>query len=114
MPCALGGVIDGEVAAQAPWGAVCGSANNQLAGADVGEVLHARGIPWAPDVVVNAGAVIEGVLTVRGGQGEDVRSSVAAAIEGIGATCESVLREAAQRGISPGHVTRDRIRTLSR
>jgi glutamate dehydrogenase/leucine dehydrogenase len=64
VPCALGGVLSREVCERASWRAVCGAANNQLADAGVAELLQQRGIAWAPDFVVNAGAVIEGVETV--------------------------------------------------
>lgn len=60
-PCALGGVVDAEVArALRAWG-LCGAANNILAGPEVAAILRARGILHVPDVVASAGAVIEGI-----------------------------------------------------
>ena len=57
-PCALGAVFDeASIAAlQAP--IVAGGANNQLATAADGDRLHARGILYAPDYVINAGGII--------------------------------------------------------
>jgi leucine dehydrogenase len=57
-PCALGAVInDGSLKAlKVP--VVCGGANNQLAQERHGDVLHRRGIIYAPDYVANAGGVI--------------------------------------------------------
>ena len=43
---------------------VAGSANNQLAAADVAEAIDARGILYAPDYVVNGGGVI-GVIGIE-------------------------------------------------
>lgn len=60
-PCAVGGVVTAEVAAQAPAWALCGAANNLLAEPAVAEALRARGILHVPDVVASAGAVIEGI-----------------------------------------------------
>jgi leucine dehydrogenase len=57
-PCAIGGVITEEVAATASVCVVCGAANNQLASDAAGDVLHERGILYAPDYVANGGGII--------------------------------------------------------
>ncbi|BBZ35774.1 Glu/Leu/Phe/Val dehydrogenase dimerization domain-containing protein [Mycolicibacterium confluentis] len=54
-PCALGGLIDDAVAQRLPAAAVVGAANNILAGEHAGEILHERGVLYAPDFVSNAG-----------------------------------------------------------
>lgn len=58
-PNALGGGIDLQVAATLPARVVCGGANNPLSGRDAAQVLHERGITYAPDYLVNAGGVIQ-------------------------------------------------------
>jgi leucine dehydrogenase len=63
-PCAVGGVLDSGTAARLRCRIVAGSANNQLAAPDVAEAIHARGILYAPDYVVNGGGVI-GVIGVE-------------------------------------------------
>jgi glutamate dehydrogenase/leucine dehydrogenase len=88
MPCALGHVLTAAVCEQAPWEAVCGAANNQLANATVAAVLHQRGIAWAPDFAVNAGAVIEGVETVLG---PGARERIVTGIEAIGDRTAMIL-----------------------
>lgn len=57
-PNALGAILDdaGIARLQAP--IVAGGANNQLARAEHGQVLAARGILYAPDYVINAGGII--------------------------------------------------------
>jgi glutamate dehydrogenase/leucine dehydrogenase len=94
MPCALGQILTHARCEQGPWRAVCGAANNQLVDDEVAAVLHRRGVAWAPDFLVNAGAVIEGVHTVLDGPG--ARERVVAAIEAIGDRCAAIL-ERAQR-----------------
>lgn len=57
-PCALGAVLNDATVPQLRCRIVCGSANNQLAADRHGDMLHARGILYAPDYVVNAGGLI--------------------------------------------------------
>lgn len=58
-PCALGGVLNDETIPALRCRAVAGSANNQLADARHGAMLHERGILYAPDYVINAGGLIQ-------------------------------------------------------
>lgn len=57
-PNALGAVLDEEGVARLDCAIVAGGANNQLARPEHGEQLHARGILYAPDYVINAGGII--------------------------------------------------------
>jgi leucine dehydrogenase len=57
-PCAIGGVITEELARTIPARVVCGAANNQLASDMAGDILHERGILYAPDYVANGGGII--------------------------------------------------------
>jgi leucine dehydrogenase len=65
-PCALGGVVDDTLSVEMNAGVVCGSANNQLAAAHLGEVLAERGILYAPDFIVNSGGLINVALELTG------------------------------------------------
>jgi glutamate dehydrogenase/leucine dehydrogenase len=87
VPCAMGRVLDREVVATLSCRAICGSANDQLVDDQAAWALHRRGIVHAPDIVVSAGAVIEGVLTVC----EGTRERVGPAIARIGDTLRRVL-----------------------
>ncbi len=100
MPCALGGVLTRDACERASWRAVCGAANNQLAHDDVAGLLHDRGIAWAPDFVVNAGAVIEGVETVLA-PGPDVALRVERRIAAIADRCAMLLERARAEGRNP-------------
>lgn len=57
-PCALGGIINDETIPQLKAKVIAGSANNQLAEPRHGDLVHERGIIYAPDYVLNAGGVI--------------------------------------------------------
>lgn len=57
-PCALGGVLNEKTIPQLACRAVVGSANNQLGEERDAERLHARGIFYAPDFIVNVGGAM--------------------------------------------------------
>lgn len=113
MPCALGQTLDRETCEAASWRAVCGSANNQLVDAEAGAILHRRGIAWAPDFVVNAGAVIEGAETLLG-EAEGCRERVVQAIAAIEGRCASILEASRSQDAPPAEVAMARARALLR
>ena len=57
-PCALGAIINDETIPQFKFKVIAGSANNQLKDSRHGQILHEKGIVYAPDYVINAGGVI--------------------------------------------------------
>jgi leucine dehydrogenase len=57
-PCALGAIINDATISQLKVKVIAGSANNQLAESAHGQILHEKGIVYAPDYVINAGGVI--------------------------------------------------------
>lgn len=57
-PCALGGIVNEGTVERLKCSIVAGAANNQLAGEKAGGLLHARGVLYAPDYIINAGALI--------------------------------------------------------
>ncbi len=57
-PNALGGVLTREVASRLRCRVVVGGANNQLASEEVGHLLHASGVLYIPDFVVNIGGAM--------------------------------------------------------
>jgi len=61
-PCAMGGVIHRRSLPTLRARAVAGAANNVLASPEPGEELHRRGILYAPDFVINSGALVQGAL----------------------------------------------------
>lgn len=98
-PCALGGVLDHESVAALRAPVVAGAANNQLAGEEVGELLAARGILWAPDFVANAGGIIN--ISVELAPGGYDAAAATALVDGIGDTMRTILADAATSGTTP-------------
>lgn len=96
-PCAVGGVLSGETVPQLRCRIVAGSANNQLAEPEVAEQLHARGILYAPDYVINAGGAIAIVGLEQLGWTE---SELDTALGRIGETLGQIYERADERGIS--------------
>ncbi|MBV9603730.1 MAG: Glu/Leu/Phe/Val dehydrogenase [Solirubrobacterales bacterium] len=96
-PCAVGGVLTMRSASQLRCAVVAGSANNQLAEPEAAEVLHAHGVLYAPDYVINAGGAIGVAGTEQLGWDE---AEVNAALARIGETLQEVYRRSEERGIS--------------
>ncbi|HEX7013551.1 MAG TPA: Glu/Leu/Phe/Val dehydrogenase dimerization domain-containing protein [Steroidobacteraceae bacterium] len=76
-PCALGAVLDAGSIARLQAPIIAGAANNQLATAEDGARLHAAGILYAPDYVINAGGVISiGREYLGGATAESIRAEI--------------------------------------
>jgi valine dehydrogenase (NAD+) len=100
-PCALGAVLSGATIPALRCGAVCGSANNQLATAADGALLAAHGVLYAPDYVVNAGGVIN-IAEERHPSGTLYdRARALERVAGIAATLRRVLDRADADGTTP-------------
>jgi leucine dehydrogenase len=94
-PCAIGGVIDGALAARLGAWAVCGAANNVFADDRAARVLHERRVLVVPDVLASAGAVIDGIGASVMGRADRAREAM---IDALGDTAASLLRESAATG----------------
>lgn len=57
-PCALGATINDDTIPQLKAKVIAGSANNQLKSTEHGDIIHEKGIVYAPDYVINSGGVI--------------------------------------------------------
>jgi glutamate dehydrogenase/leucine dehydrogenase len=97
-PCALGGVLSAEIVDALRCEAIAGAANNQLAEPAVAELLAARGIVWAPDFVVSAGGLVDGIARDAEGVGEREAGERVDAIE---QTLARVLDDAERDGVTP-------------
>ncbi len=85
-PCALGRLLDEETVPLLKAPIVAGAANNQLAHDGIGQLLHERGVLWAPDFVANAGGLIAVADELYGFDRDRVERKIAA----IGSTLEEV------------------------
>jgi leucine dehydrogenase len=102
-PCALGGILHDLTIARLRCRVVAGGANNVLARSAHGERLHERGILFAPDFVLNAGALVRGALFHLEGR----REPIEAIGRRIGATAARLLERARDEGVSPARVAID-------
>jgi leucine dehydrogenase len=104
-PCALGAILDERsiAAIQAP--IVAGGANNQLATQADAKRIHARGILYAPDYVINAGGIINVGLEYLGAGN---RAAVDERVAGIPGRLEAIWDESAATG-DPAALVADRI-----
>jgi len=100
-PCALGAVLTERSIAALRVAVVAGGANNQLAEPADGDRLHARGILFAPDYVINAGGIINVALEYLG-QGD--RAEVDARIALIPGRLEAIWDESAATGATAARV----------
>ncbi len=100
-PNALGAILTADSIAALKTPIVAGGANNQLATPEDGERLHARGILYAPDYVINAGGIIN-VCTEYLGDGDT--TLVRRRIEGIPTRLEQVWKEGSETGRNPAAV----------
>ncbi len=98
-PCAVGPVVTDSNVTDLPFQWICGSANNQLERPELATVLHQKGILYVPDIVVNAGAVIEGALSILE-PGPDLRKNVSAAINAIEQRVTLLLEESKRKNES--------------
>jgi leucine dehydrogenase len=100
-PNALGAILTEQSIADLRTPVVAGGANNQLATQEDGGRLHARGILYAPDYVINAGGIIN-VCTEYLGDGD--AGLVRQRIEGIPVRLEQIWSESADSGRDPAAV----------
>ena len=109
-PNALGAILDDASIAALDCAIVAGGANNQLARAEHGAVLAARGILYAPDYVINAGGIISVAteyLARRDGRTGDV-AEVNALVGRIPRRLEAIWQESEATGV-PSDVVADRM-----
>jgi leucine dehydrogenase len=99
VPCALGGVLDHESVPRLQAPAVAGAANNQLASADVADLLREHGVLWAPDFVANAGGIVN-ISVEFDRRGYDPDRARQRTIE-IGDTIRRVFDDAASAQTTP-------------
>ncbi|WP_436533871.1 Glu/Leu/Phe/Val dehydrogenase dimerization domain-containing protein [Actinoplanes sp. HUAS TT8] len=98
VPAALGGLLTAASVPQLRCAAVAGPANNQLDVPATAQLLHERGILWAPDVVVSAGGLIHATAVELL---HETPAQVDARLHAIGDTLGAILTTAAGTGVPP-------------
>ncbi|WP_010650802.1 Leu/Phe/Val dehydrogenase [Oceanobacillus massiliensis] len=103
-PCALGATINDSTIPKLKAKVIAGSANNQLKSTTHGDIVHEKGIVYAPDYVINAGGVINVADELVGYNAERAMKNV----ETIYSSLERVF-EIAKRDNIPTYVAADRM-----
>ena len=101
-PCAMGGLLHDLSLERLRARVVAGAANNVLARTLHGDRLHARGVLYVPDFVLNSGALIRGTIFHLEGR----REPVSAIGRRVAKMVRSVLEEAAHSQAPPTRVAR--------
>ena len=96
-PCALGGLLTEDAVTDLRYAIIVGAANNQLASAQVADLLAAAGILYVPDFLANAGGIIN---IAEEAHGYDHACAVKA-VGQIRDTTMMVFERADVRGITP-------------
>ena len=100
-PCALGGVLNAHSIPRLRARVVAGAANNQFVDGQDGASLHAAGILYAPDYVINAGGLIS---VTREYQGDATEAQVIAEIEAIPARLTEIFERSRRENRPPGAI----------
>ena len=101
-PCAMGGLLHDLSLERLRTRVVAGAANNVLARTLHGDRLHARGVLYVPDFVLNSGALIRGTIFHLEGR----REPVSAIGRRVAKMVRAVLEEAAKSQAPPTRVAR--------
>ncbi len=89
-PCGLGAILNDDSIPQLRSSIVAGSANNQLAETRHGDMLHQRGILYAPDYLINAGGLIFVALNHARATAQQINTK----IHSIGAELQTLFKQA--------------------
>ena len=109
-PCALGAILTADSIARLNTPIVAGGANNQLALPEDGDRLHARGILYAPDYVINAGGIISVAHEYQGGtNAAQVRAEIEKIPVRLTEIFERARRESRPTSSVADHMARDRL-----
>jgi leucine dehydrogenase len=103
-PCALGATINDETIPKLKAKIIAGSANNQLKASRHGDIIHEKGILYAPDYVINAGGVINVADELNGYNQARAMKKVETIYDSL-----SKVFESARRDHIPTHVAADRM-----
>jgi len=104
----VGATVNATTIPQLACRIVAGSANNQLAEVEDGARLHARGILYAPDYVINAGGAAALPPLTAGAD----KAAVVARVEGIERTLDEIFAEAREAGEPTAVTARRRVERI--
>jgi glutamate dehydrogenase/leucine dehydrogenase len=110
-PCATGGILDPETIPRVRARIVCGAANNQLLDSERDDAaLHARGVLYVPDFLVNRMGIVTCADEAAGTIPDDPRIERHLGRDwehSIPNALERVVRRSRETGVPPGRVALD-------
>jgi glutamate dehydrogenase/leucine dehydrogenase len=105
VPAALGGVLTPQSVPTLRCAAIAGPANNQVDAPTTADLLHERGILWAPDIVVSAGGIIHATAVELH---HETSAQATTRVRGIADTLTNILRTARAATSTPAAAARYR------
>lgn len=95
-PCGLGAILNDNTIPQLNCELIAGSANNQLQDSHHGDILHQKGILYAPDYVINAGGLIQVSLGISHICQQDIMKKTT----NIGKTLQQIFERSKRDNVS--------------
>ncbi|EEE37609.1 leucine dehydrogenase [Rhodobacteraceae bacterium KLH11] len=111
-PCAIGGILNPHSIPQLKVGAVTGGANNQLASEEAAQLLHKRGILYAPDFVANGGGIVNVATEIL--RVSDRASWVDQRLQALEQTMDRILTRAKTEAVSPHQIAESIVHEMLR
>ncbi|WP_226035077.1 Leu/Phe/Val dehydrogenase [Aquibacillus saliphilus] len=111
-PCALGATINDDTISKLKAKVVAGAANNQLQETKHGDILHEKGIVYAPDFVINAGGVINIADELSGYNKERAFKSVEKIYDNLSRVFEISRRDGIPTYVAADRLAEERILTM--
>ena len=96
-PCSVGAILNEQTIPRLKCKVIAGAANNVLLVPEDADRLHARGILYAPDYVVNGGGAVSLAMVDEGADFESIRREIGR----MDGRLTKIFREAADRNESP-------------
>lgn len=112
-PCALGATINDETIPQLKAKVIAGSANNQLKTAEHGDIIHEKGIVYAPDYVINSGGVINVADELNGYNASRAKKNVDAIYDNLLTIFEISRRDNVPTYVAADRMAEERIKSVS-
>lgn len=113
-PCALGAVVNDNTINRLKCKAIAGSANNVLAEDRHGDMLHEKGILYAPDYVINAGGLMNVADELKGYNEERAMATVATIYDNIAKVYAISKRDGIPSYKAADRMAEERIEALGR
>ena len=114
VPCALGATVNEKTIPQFKFEIIAGAANNQLATNECGDVVHKKGILYAPDYAINAGGLMNVSIELQGYDRERANRMVTGIYDIMGNIFKVADRDAIPTWQAADRLAEERIAAIGR